>query len=154
MTRQNDTRNNWMTFRFVCKYRYNCLRKQTVIDNCTAALKELEQFGFKFDEIGYGGNHTHFLADLPKRYSTTTAITMFKSHTAKRIFEKHPNFRKRYPKGEFWSEYEHHESTGMKEFYASKQYIKNQQKHHNVIVIDDRNKLLQSSSAELDTVTP
>ncbi|MBI4448985.1 transposase, partial [Candidatus Woesearchaeota archaeon] len=38
----DDTRNNWITFMFVCKYRYNCLRKQTVMDDCTAAFKELE----------------------------------------------------------------------------------------------------------------
>lgn len=137
-----DTRNNWMTKMFKCKYAYNCLRKQTVMDDCTAALKEFEKHGFEFTEIGYGGNHVHFTVNVPKKYSVQIAITMLKSRTSKRIFEKHPNFRKRYPKGSFWSGYEHHESTGIKDLRASERYIRNQQKHHQVKVIDDRQKRL------------
>tara|TARA_Y100000310_G_C20070113_1_gene528967 strand:- start:62 stop:433 length:372 start_codon:yes stop_codon:yes gene_type:complete len=112
------------------------------MDICTSAFKEFEKHGFKFSEIGYGGNHVHFTVDVPKKYSVLTTITMLKSRTSKRIFEKHPNFRKRYPKGSFWSEYEHHESTGRKDLKASEEYIRNQQKHHNVKVIDDRQKKL------------
>jgi|TARA_B100000315_G_C14265680_1_gene446307 REP element-mobilizing transposase RayT len=137
-----DTRNNWLTKMFKCKYAYNCLQKQTVMETCTKALREFEKFGFEFSEIGYGGNHVHFTVDVPKRYSVLTTITMLKSRTSKIIFEKHPNFRKRYPRGSFWSEYEHHESTGKKDLKASEEYIRNQQKHHQVKVIDDRQKKL------------
>ena len=137
-----DTRNNWLTKMFKCKYAYNCLRKQTVMDTCTAALREFEKHGFQFSEIGYGGNHVHFTVDVPKKYSVLTTITMLKSRTSLRIFEKHPNFRKRYPKGSFWSKYEHHESTGKKDLKASEEYIRNQQKHHQVKVIDNRQKKL------------
>jgi len=35
-----DTRNNWVTFMFVCKCRYNCFLKQSHIDTCTSAFKE------------------------------------------------------------------------------------------------------------------
>jgi REP element-mobilizing transposase RayT len=137
-----DTRNNWMTKMFKCKYAYNCLRKQTVMDDCTDALKEFEKHGFEFSEIGYGGNHVHFTVNVPKKYSVLNAIIMLKSRTSKRIFEAHPNFRKRYPKGSFWSGYEHHESTGKKDLKASEKYIRNQQEHHQVRIIDDRQKRL------------
>jgi len=139
-----DTRNNWLTQMFKCKCAYNCLRKQTIIDTCTAALKEFESLGFKFSEIGYGGNHVHFTVDVPKKYSVSNTIGMLKSRTSKRIFEEHPNFRKRYPRGSFWSEYEHHESTGKKNLKASEEYIRNQQRHHQIKVIDDRQKKLGS----------
>jgi len=131
---------------FKCKYTYKCLRKQTVMDTCTDAFREFEKLGFEFSEIGYGGNHVHFTVNVPKKYSVLTTLTMLKSRTSKRIFEKHPNFRKRYPKGGFWSGYEHHESTGRKDLRASEEYIKNQQKHHQVKVIDDRQKKLDDFS--------
>ena len=148
MTRQKDTRNNWVTMMFVCKSRYNCLRKQSVMDDCTAAFKEFERFGFQYSEIGYGGNHVHFSVDVPKRYSIEVAEIMLKSGSSKRIFEKHPNFRKRYPRGSFWSGYEHHESTGRKDLEASNRYIRSQQEHHKVQVIDDRQKKLDLFVAE------
>ena len=149
-----DTRNNWITFMFKCKYAYNCLRKQTVMDDCTLAFKEFEKHGFVFDTIGYGGNHVHFSVDIPKKYSVQMAVIMLKSRSSMRIFEKHPNFRKRYPRGSFWSGYEHHESTGRKDLEASNAYIRSQETHHEVKVIDDRQKRLQIFTAERDTASP
>ena len=151
---KKDTRNNWITFMFKCKYAYNCLRKQTVMDDCTLAFKEFEKHGFVFDTIGYGGNHVHFSVDIPKKYSVQMAVIMLKSRSSSRIFEKHPNFRKRYPRGSFWSGYEHHESTGRKDLEASNVYIRNQQTHHDVKVIDDRQKVLRIFIAERDTASP
>jgi len=142
-----DTRNNWITFMFKCKYAYNCLQKQSIIDDCTAAFKELENQGFQFREFGYGGNHVHFDADVPKRYSVLVAEIMMKSHTSMKLFEKHPSLRKRYPRGSFWSGYEHHESTGFQDLVTSETYIKSQQTHHNIRVIDDRQQKLYSFAA-------
>ena len=139
---------------FVCKNRYNCLRKQSVMNDCEAAFREFEHCGFEFGEIGFGGNHTHFRVNVPKRYSFVEAEIMLKSRSAKRIFEKHPNFRKRYPRGSFWSGYEHHESTGRKDMYAADKYIRSQEKHHNVKVIHDVQKCIFSFTAEQDTATP
>ena len=151
---KKDTRNNWITFMFKCKYAYNCLRKQTVMDDCTLAFKEFEKHGFVFDTIGYGGNPVHFSVDIPKKYSVQMAVIMLKSRSSSRIFEKHPNFRKRYPRGSFWSGYEHHESTGRKDLEASNAYIRNQELHHEVKVIDDRQKVLRIFIAERDTASP
>jgi len=148
MTRQNDTRNNWVTLMFPTKCRYNCFLKQSHIDTCTSAFKEFEAFGFEFGEIGFGGNHVHFDVDVPKKYSISVAEIMLKSRSSERMFEKHPGFRKRYPRGSFWSGYEHHESTGNKDRKSSEQYIKNQANHHNIQVIDDRQQKLKAFAAE------
>ena len=148
MTRQQDTRNNWITMMFVCKYRYNCLRKQSVMNDCEAAFREFEAFGFKLGPIGFGGNHTHFRVDVPKRYSLEVAETMLKSRSSKRIFEKHPNFLKRYPRRSFWSGYEHHASTGLQDLDDSEEYIRNQQIHHQIKIIDDRQQKLSLFTAE------
>ena len=149
-----DTRNNWVTMMFVCKYRYNCLRKQSVMNDCEAAFREFESCGFEFGPIGFGGNHTHFRVNVPKKYSIEVADIMLKSRSSMRIFEKHPNFRKRYPRGSFWSGYEHHESTGRKDMNAADEYIRNQEAHHQVKVIHDVQKNIFSFAAEQDTATP
>jgi len=151
---KKDTRNNWIDMMFVCKCRYNCLRKQSVMNDCEAAFREFEHCGFKFGPIGFGGNHTHFRVDVPKKYSVEVAEIMLKSRSSMIIFEKHPNFRKRYPRGSFWSGYEHHESTGRKDITTSDTYILSQEKHHNVNVIRDVKKKEFSFAADEDTATP
>ena len=145
---REDTRNNWVTMMFVTKCRYNCFKKQSHIDTCMEAFRELEASGFEFGAMGFGGNHVHFLVNIPKQYSVTAAETLLKSRSARRIFEKHPGFRKRYPRGSFWSGYEHHESTGMKDFQASTAYVKDQARHHGVAVIDDCQRNLSPFIAE------
>ncbi len=147
MTRKKDTRNNWMTLMFVTKCRYNCFLKLSHIETCTAAFKELEAFGFTFGEIGFAGNHVHFETDIPKKYSYETAEIMLKSTSSRRMFEKHPGFHKRYPRGSFWSGYEHHESTGNKDRVASRVYIRSQEEHHNIKVVDDRQQKLAGFAA-------
>ena len=138
-----DTRNNWVTVMFVCKYRYNCFLKQSHIDTCTRAFREFEALGFEFGTIGFGGNHSHLQVDVPKGYSLSVVETMLKSRSARRMFEKHSGFRKRYPGGSFWSGYEHHQSTGFQDLEESTAYINTQVQHHNIKVIDDRQQKLK-----------
>ena len=61
---------------FVTKYRYNCFLKQSHIDTCTAAFRELEALGFEFGTLGFAGNHVHFQANVPKKYSVRIAEIM------------------------------------------------------------------------------
>ena len=121
------------------------------MNDCEAAFREFESFGFQFGPVGFGGNHTHFRVNVPKKYSVLEAQIMLKSRSSKRIFEKHPNFRKRYPLGSFWSGYEHHESTGRKDMMTSDKYIVDQEAHHQIKVIRDAKKTILSFAAEQDT---
>jgi len=123
---------------FNTKCRFNCFRKKSHIDTCTEGFRELERIGFEFGAFGFAGNHVHLQVNILKRYSVKTAEIMLKSHSAKRMFGKHPGFRKRYPRGSFWSGYEHHESTGLIDFEKSANYCRSQQQHHGISVIDDR----------------
>ena len=119
-----------------------------MIDSCVEGFKELEAFGFEFGEMGFPLNHVHLAVNLPKKYSVQDALVMLKSHSAKRIFAEHSGFRKRYPRGSFWSQYEHHESAGRKDKEDAENYIRNQLKHHNVTIIDDRQQRLKSFTAD------
>jgi len=135
--RRKDFRNNWITFQWLPKCRYRCFRKQSVINTCVAALKEFEKLGFEFGTFGFVVNHVHFSVDIPKRYSVEVAEIMLKSRSSMRIFEHHPGFRKRYPRGSFWAGYEHHESVGRIDRKEAEEYIKNQLEHHKESVVDD-----------------
>jgi len=130
-----DTRNNWVTMMFVTHQRYNCFKKQQHIDTCISAFWELERFGFEFGEFGFAWSHVHFQVNIPKRYSVETAEIMLKSWSAKKMFEIHPGFRKRYPHGGFWSGYEHHASTGLMNLVESTRYLQDQQRHHGITVV-------------------
>ena len=143
-----DTRNNWVTMMFVTHNRYKCFRKQIYIDICIQAFHDLERFGFEFGDFGFAMNHVHFLVNIPKRYSVQTAEIMLKSYSAKKIFEKFPGFRKRYPRGGFWSGYDHYESTGWKILVESGMYIRDQANHHRIHVLDDRQQQLPTIAAE------
>ena len=141
-----DTRNNWVTMMFVTHNRYNCLRKQIYIDVLLQAFHDLERFGFEFGEFGFALNHVHFLVNIPKQYSIQTAEIMLKSYTAKKMFEAFPGFRKRYPRGGFWSGYEHHESTGWKNLEQSTAYVRDQARHHNAYLIDEKQQRLPTGA--------
>ena len=91
--------------------------------------------------MGFPSNHVHLSVTIPKKYSVSNAIGMLKSHSAKRIFTEHPGFKKRYPRGSFWSQYEHHHSSG-RDRETAERYIRNQLSHHNVKIIDDRQQTL------------
>ena len=122
---------------FPTKCRFNCFRKQSHINTCIQAFRDLERFGFEFGEFGFAGNHVHFQVNIPKKYSLEDAESMLKSHGSEKMFEKHSGFRKRSPRGSFWSGYEHHESTGRINLDESTAYCKKQQRRHNVVVVDD-----------------
>ncbi len=139
-----DTRNNWVTLMLVTKNRYHCFNKQSHIDTCTQAFHDLERHEFAFDKLGFAEDHVHLQVNVPKRYSIQSAEIMLKSHSAMKIFEVHPGFRKSYPLGAFWSGYEHHESTGFTNLDQSSAYLRDQQRYHSVIIIDDRQKRLSA----------
>ena len=126
---RRDTRNSWHEFMFVSKCRYDVFGKQKTIDACVEGFMSLKPLGLEFKEMGFALNHVHFSANVPKRYSVQDAETMLKSRSARLIFARIPNFRKRYPRGAFWSGYEHHQSIG-KDMQQSTNYIRSQPRHH------------------------
>ncbi|MDO8538613.1 MAG: transposase [archaeon] len=131
-----DTRCNWLTFMFVSKCRKNVFRKQSSINACKTGFEELKKFGFEFAAFGFAGTHVHLGVNVPEKYSVTTAKGMLKSWSAKKIFAEKPNFRKLYPRGSFWSGYEHHQSFGADTAKAIA-YVENQAQHHNIQVVQD-----------------
>ncbi|MFH1255667.1 MAG: transposase [Candidatus Diapherotrites archaeon] len=104
---------------FASKCRKNVFRKRSTINACEAGFRELEEFGFEFGKFGFAGTHVHLAANVPEKYSVMTAKTMLKTWSAKRVLRDKPNFRKLYPRGSFWSGYEHHQGFGADQAKAT-----------------------------------
>jgi len=73
----------------------------------TRVLKEIceeisKRYEIQFLEIGTDKNYVHFLIQSVSKYSHTQIIRTIKSLTAKMIFQKHPEVKKKLCGGEFW----------------------------------------------------
>ena len=89
---------------FPAKYR------RTVIDaEVDTVLKETcieieKRYQVKFLEIGTDKDPVHFLVQSVPTYSVTKVVQMLKSLTAREVFRRCPQVRKRLWGGEFWSD--------------------------------------------------
>ena len=141
-----DTRNKWVTMMFVTHNCYNFLRKQIYIDILIKAFHDLEWFSFEFGEFGFALNQVHFLVSIPNQYSIQIVEIMLKSYTTKKMFGHFPGFRKRYPRGGFWSGYEHHESIRWKSIEQSTTYVRDQARHNNAYLMDEKQQRLSTGT--------
>ncbi len=76
------------------------------VDN---VLKEVcldieKRYQLKFLEIGTDEDHVHFLVQSIPRYSVTNIVTIIKSLTAREIFSRCPQVKKKLWGGEFWTD--------------------------------------------------
>ncbi|RMD45433.1 hypothetical protein D6829_02365 [Candidatus Pacearchaeota archaeon] len=62
--------------------------------------------------------------------SPSSAVHRLKGISSKKIFEKVPNFRKRYPRGHFWSRGKNITSVGFFSIEVANEYVRNQDSHH------------------------
>ena len=62
------------------------------------------RYQVKFIEIGIDKDHVHFLVQSVPTYSVTKIVTMLKSLTAREIFKRCPQVKKKLWGGEFWTD--------------------------------------------------
>ena len=66
---------------------------------------EIERrYELKFLEIGTDKDHVHFLVQSVPTYPVTRIVTLLKSLTAREIFKRCPQVKKKLWGGEFWSD--------------------------------------------------
>jgi REP element-mobilizing transposase RayT len=89
---------------FPAKYR------RVVFDEAVdSVLKEIcldieKRYQMKFLEIGTDKDHVHFLIQSVPTYHVTKLVTMLKSLTAREVFKRCPQVKKKLWGGEFWSD--------------------------------------------------
>ena len=84
-------------------------RRAVFDDNVDEVLKEVcmdieDRYQIKFIEIGTDKDHVHFLVQSVPTYSVTKLVTMIKSLTAREVFKRCPQVKKKLWGGEFWSD--------------------------------------------------
>ncbi len=62
------------------------------------------RYQVKFLEIGTDKDHVHFLVQSVPTYSVTKIVTLLKSLTAREIFRRCPQVKKKLWGGEFWTD--------------------------------------------------
>jgi len=94
-----------LLYHLVCPAKY---RKVVFCDVVDQELKKIcleiaDRYEIVFIEIGVEENHVHFLMQSVPSYSATKVTTIVKSITAREVFKRCPEVRKKLWGGEFWS---------------------------------------------------
>ena len=95
-----------LMYHYVCPAKYRRVVFSEEVDKTLKeTCKEIEKrYEIKFIEIGTDKDHVHFLVQSVPAYSPTKIIKLIKSITAREIFAKHPEVKKKLWGGEFWSD--------------------------------------------------
>jgi len=89
---------------FPVKYRKALLREPQTKAILEIAKEISERYDIEFEKIGTDGYHIHILTSFHPKYSGADVVRIFKSITAKQIFQQFPELRKDLWGGEFWSD--------------------------------------------------
>jgi putative transposase len=89
------------------------LRKQENKNLCERILREVA-FCHKIEitELTVMPDHIHIIVFIPPTMSVSQALHLLKGASSRDLFKQKPNFRKRYPKGHFWSPGKFYRSVG------------------------------------------
>ena len=95
-----------LMYHFVCpaKYRRAVFSKEVDETLKKVCLEIGKRYEIEFLEIGTDKNHVHFLVQSVPSYSPTKIIRTIKSLTAKEVFARHPEVKKKLWGGEFWAD--------------------------------------------------
>lgn len=86
------------------KYRRDALEKESHYKDCVDAVRTVAvRHGIQITEIGVMPDHLHIVAFLPPDMSPSKAVGLLKGGSSYIMFRLHPNFRKAFTKGHFWS---------------------------------------------------
>ena len=81
----------------------------------------------KIEEISVMSDHIHAVVEIPPTMSVSQALHLLKGASSRELFKQKPNFRKRYPRGHFWSPGKFYRSIGDTDTETVIQYVKDQQ---------------------------
>ena len=89
---------------FPAKYRRVVFDEQVDIVLKEVCLEVAKRYQVKFLEIGTDKDHVHFLVQSVPAYSVTRLVTLIKSISAREIFKRCPQVKKKRWGGEFWTD--------------------------------------------------
>ena len=114
------------------KYRYKMMKKgenQKLMEACIR--RSASENKIKILEIAVEPEHIHCVIEIKFEMRISKAFQILKGGSSYRFFRKKPQFRKRYPKGHFWSPGKFAVSVGFIQLEKAREYVRNQKIHHN-----------------------
>ena len=105
-----------LLYHYVCPAKY---RKVVIDQKVDEILKDVcleiaKRYQIEFIEIGTDKDHVHFLIQSVPTYSPTKIIQRVKSLTAREIFKRAPEVKRKLWGGEFWSDGYYVSTVGRK----------------------------------------
>ena len=86
------------------KYRWNALGNPYIAEEMKRILSQIaSEKGMIMHKIVVDSDHVHMFVSIPIWMSVSLSLQYLKGISAYKIFRSHPNFRKLYKKGSFWS---------------------------------------------------
>ena len=109
------------------KYRYNMLRKPENKNLCERILREVAfRHKIEITELTVMPDHIHIIVSIPSTMSVSKALHLLKGASANELFKRKPQFRKRYPRGHFWSPGKFYRTAGDADLETVTKYVQNQ----------------------------
>ncbi len=109
------------------KYRFNVLGKESHKEDMEAILRKIAQEkDMQIEELAVMPDHVHVVVHVAPSISLAKATQLLKGRSAFEFFKMHPNMRKRYWEGHFWSKGKFYRSVGSVDLQTTKEYVRNQ----------------------------
>ena len=129
----NSVGNNLKSIQITNKYRYQMLRQDKFKTFCKVSIEEAcKKWKIEIVILKVLNEHAHMIVDCPRTISDAKLMQIIKGLSSYILFRLAPDFRKRYPRGEFWNDGYFCAGCGS-DFERAYSYIKNQEKHHGYI---------------------
>ena len=93
---------------------------------CEKILRNVaERHGIEIVEMCVMPDHLHLIVRIPPTMSISEAFHLLKGASSHELFKQKPNFRKRYPRGHFWSSGKFYRTVGDVDAETTINYVRN-----------------------------
>jgi len=118
------------------KYRYKMFRKLKYKNLLEACIRRsASRHNIKIIELDVQPEHVHCLVEVSFTMCVSKTLQILKGGSSKLFFEFHEKARLRYPRGHLWSRGKFASSVGFVQLDVVKEYVKNQNAHHETAFI-------------------
>ena len=94
---------------------------------CEDVLHEVaKRHHIEIVELSVMPDHIHTVVGIPPTMSVSKALQLLKGASARELFKRRTYFRRRYPKGHFWSSGKFYRSVGDADAETVLQYVRDQ----------------------------
>jgi len=109
------------------KYRYNMFKGKNNKKLCEEVLyKVATRHNIEITELSVMSDHIHIVVVIPPTMSVSKALQLLKGASARELFKRRTYFKRRYPRGNFWSPGKFYRSVGDADAETVLQYVRDQ----------------------------